>query len=106
MKRSLASKVVLPSKQVIAAFCQRHHIRRLAIFGSALTSDFGPESDIDILVEFETGCLPGFFGVFEIEGELSQLFGGRKVDLRTPEDLSRYFRNEVLARAEVQYALG
>lgn len=93
-----------PSKEQIAQFCQRHHIRRLSLFGSVLRDDFGPQSDIDVLVEFEPGHVPGFFGLFDMEEELSRLFGGRKVDLRTPQDLSRYFRNEVLAGAEVQYA--
>ena len=90
-------------KEQIAAFCGRHHIRRLAIFGSALRDDFGPESDVDVLVDFMPGHVPGFFGLFEMEEELSGLFGGRKVELRTPEDLSRYFREQVIATAEVQY---
>jgi len=88
----------------IAGFCRRNHIRRLYLFGSALRSDFGPESDVDVLVEFETGHVPGFFRLFDMEAELSTLFGGRKVDLRTPQDLSRYFRDEVLATAELHYA--
>ena len=96
-------KVVLP-KERIADFCRRHHIRRLALFGSALREDFRPDSDIDVLVEFEQGHVPGFFKLFDMEGELSSLLGGRKVDLRTPQDLSRYFRDEVVAHAEVQYA--
>jgi len=83
----------------IAGFCRRNHIRKLYLFGSALRSDFGPESDVDVLVEFETGHVPGFFRLFDMEAELSTLFGGRKVDLRTPQDLSRYFRDEVLATA-------
>ena len=91
------------NKDEIADFCDRHHIRRLAIFGSALRDDFSPDSDIDVLVNFMPGHTPGFFGLFEMEEELSALFGGRKVDLRTPQDLSRYFRDKVLAEAEVQY---
>jgi len=87
----------------IREFCERHHIRRLAIFGSALRDDFGPESDVDVLVDFIPGHTPGFFGLFEMEEELSALFGRRKVDMRTPQDLSRYFRDEVVAKAEVQY---
>jgi len=90
-------------KDQLAAFCGRHHIRRLAIFGSALRDDFGPESDLDVLVDFMPGHVPGFFRLFEMEEELSGLFGGRKVELRTPEDLSRYFRDQVVATAEVQY---
>ena len=93
-------------KPELAAFCRAHGIRRLAIFGSALRDDFGPESDIDVLVEFAPGRVPGLLGIAGMEIELSPLFGGRKVDLRTPEDLSRYFRQEVLDTAEVQYAQG
>ncbi len=95
-----------PSRDRIAEFCERHHIRKLSLFGSVLRQDFGPGSDVDVLVEFEPGHVPGFFRLFDLEEELSALFGGRKVDLRTPRDLSRYFRDEVLARAEVQYARG
>ncbi len=97
--------IILPKEQ-IADFCRRRHIRRLAIFGSALRSDFNESSDIDILVEFEPEHIPGLFGMARMERELSALLGGRKVDLRTPEDLSRYFRQEVLNEAEVQYAQG
>jgi len=95
-------KPVYP-KSKIAEFCRRHHIRQLAVFGSALREDFGPESDIDVLVEFESGHTPGFFRLFDMEEELSTLFGGRKADIRTAEDLSRYFRDEVIANAQVQY---
>ena len=97
--------IILPKEQ-IADFCRRRHIRRLAIFGSALRSDFNESSDIDILVEFEPEHSPGLLGMARMERELSALLGGRKVDLRTPEDLSRYFRQEVLNEAEVQYAQG
>ncbi len=93
-------------KNRIADFCRRHHIDRLAIFGSALREDFTPDSDVDVLVDFETGHAPGFFRLFNLEEELSALLGGRKVDLRTPEDLSRYFRDRVMAQAEVQYVRG
>jgi uncharacterized protein len=94
-------KVGLP-KDKIADFCRRHHIRKLAVFGSVLHGDARPDSDLDILVEFEPGHVPGlaFFGM---EQELSELLG-RKVDLNTPQFLSPYFRDEVLAEAEVQYA--
>ena len=91
------------SKTALAALCQEHRIKRLAIFGSALREDFGPESDIDVLVEFEPDRIPGLLGIAGMELELSELFTGRKVDLRTPEDLSPYFRQDVLATAEVQY---
>jgi hypothetical protein len=92
------------SKDRIAEFCLRHHIRRLSLFGSALRDDFGPESDIDVLVEFEAGNTPSFFQLFDMEDELSAILEGRKVDLRTPEDLGRYFRQRVLSEALVQYA--
>jgi predicted nucleotidyltransferase len=98
-------RIKLPQDR-IAEFCRRYHIRRLSLFGSVLREDFGPDSDVDMLVEFESGCEPGFFGLARMERELSELLGGRKVDLRTPEDLSRYFRDEVLAEAEVRYAQG
>ena len=98
-------QINIPQDQ-IAKFCQRHHIRRLAVFGSALRPDFDEDSDIDILVEFEPHQSPGLFGIARMERELSTLLGGRKVDLRTPEDLSRYFRQQVLQEAEVQYAQG
>jgi predicted nucleotidyltransferase len=91
-------------REALADFCRRHHIRRLALYGSALHGDFGPESDIDLLVEFEPGHIPGLLKLARTERELSVLFNGRKVDLRTPEDLSRYFRDSVLQEAEVQYA--
>jgi len=93
-------------KDEIADFCRRHHIVRLAIFGSALRDDFQPDSDIDILVDFEPGQVPGFFRLSDMQEELSALFAGREVDLRTPQDLSRYFRDKVVAQAEVQYARG
>ena len=94
------------SKTALAAFCQKHGIKRFAIYGSALRADFSPDSDIDVLVEFEPDRVPGLFGIAGMELELSELFSGRKVDLRTPEDLSRYFRQDVLDTAEVQYAQG
>jgi len=92
------------SREEIAEFCQRHYIRQLALFGSILRDDFGPDSDVDVLVEFEPGSTPSFFRLFEMQDELSAFFGGRKVDLRTKEDLSRYFREQVVATAVVQYA--
>ena len=88
-------------KQKIAAFCQKHHICRLALFGSVLRDDFTPDSDVDILVKFDPNHIPGlaFFGM---QDELSEMIG-RKVDLHTAEDLSKYFRKRVLSEAEVQY---
>ena len=88
----------------LAEFCRRFHIRRLALFGSTLKGYDHPDSDVDLLVEFETGFEPGFIALATMELELSNLMGDRKIDLRTPRDLSRYFRDEVLAQAEVQYA--
>jgi len=89
-------------KQRIAAFCRRHRIRRLALFGSVLREDFDPGSDVDVLVEFEDGQAPGL-AFFAMEEELSDILG-RKADLNTPGFLSRYFRDDVLAEAENQYA--
>jgi len=97
------SKIRIPSEQ-IAEFCKKNHIRKLSLFGSVLRDDFSSKSDIDFLVEFETGKLPGLIGLSRMERELSKILSGRKVDLRTPQDLSKYFRKEVLACAEVQYA--
>jgi hypothetical protein len=83
----------------LAEFCRRHHISRLALFGSVLRPDFRPDSDIDVLVEFEPGRTPGF-AFFDIEAELSQLLG-RRVDLNTPQFLSPRIRARVQAEAEV-----
>ena len=102
---TMSVRIDIP-KDKIAEFSRRNHIRRLAIFGSALRADFDANSDIDILVEFEQDHTPGLFGIARMERELSALLGGRKVDLRTPEDLSRYFRQQVLREAEVQYVQG
>jgi len=101
----MSARIEIPRKE-IEAFCRRNRIRKLALFGSVLRDDFGPESDVDVLVEFEPDRSPGLFGIARMERELSALLGGRKVDLRTPEDLSRYFRQRVLQEAEVQYARG
>ena len=87
----------------IKDFCRKHHIKKLSIFGSYLREDFGPESDIDFLVEFDPDHIPGLLEIAGMEIELSEMLG-RKVDLRTAQDLSRYFRDEVVALAEVQYA--
>ena len=94
------AKIKLPMDE-IAAFCRRHHIRQLALFGSVLREDFSPDSDLDILVEFEPGHVPGL-SFFVMEEELSQILD-HKVDLNTPQFLSRYFRDEVLREAEVLY---
>jgi hypothetical protein len=92
-------------REKIEEFCKRNHIRRLSLFGSTLRGDAGPESDIDFLVEFHPDHIPGLIRLAGMEIELSEILG-RKVDLRTPQDLSRYFRQEVLNSAEVQYAEG
>lgn len=91
-------------KDLLATFCRNHHIRRLSLFGSMLKGTTRPDSDVDLLVEFETGLEPGLLRLAGMELELSVLLEGRKVDLRTPDDLSQYFRDEVLRMAEVQYA--
>ena len=96
------SRVRIPvPREQIADFCRRHHIRRLALFGSILRDDFTPESDVDVLVEFEPGQTPGF-AFFSMEEELAAILG-RRVDLNTPKSLSKYFRDEVLAEAEELY---
>lgn len=92
-------------EQKIEEFCKKHHIRRLLFFGSVLRKDFGPDSDVDALVEFEPGQAVGFIRLAGMEIELSKVLK-RKVDLRTPAELSRYFRQEVLDSVEVQYAQG
>ena len=96
----MKAKIEIP-KETLADFCRRNHIRRLAFFGSVLRDDFTPESDVDVLVEFEPGARVGlrFFG---LERELSEILK-HKVDLNTPGFLSKYFRDDVIAQAEVLY---
>ena|SRR6266487_3254958 len=96
-------KIAIPKGQ-IAEFCRRHHICKLSLFGSVLRDDFRPDSDVDVLVEFEPEHIPGLIRFAGMELELSQLLGGRKVDLNTPQFLSPYFRDEVLEEAAVQVA--
>jgi predicted nucleotidyltransferase len=96
----MSVKIDIP-KDKIAEFCRRNRIRRLALFGSVLRDDFMPNSDVDMLVEFEPGARVGL-RFFAIEAELSEILG-RKVDLNTPGFLSKYFRDEVLAEAEALY---
>jgi len=91
------------SKDRIADFCRRHQICRLALFGSVLRDDFGPESDVDVLVEFEPDTKVGFFKLYDLEQELSGLLGGRRVEMNTPRSLSKYFRDRVLSEAEALY---
>ena len=88
-------------RAAIDALCQQHHIRQLALFGSVLRDDFRPDSDVDILVEFEPGHTPGF-GFIDIQDQLAAMIG-RTIDLNTPQDLSCYFRDQILAEAEIIY---
>jgi predicted nucleotidyltransferase len=90
----------------LAELCNRYRIRKLSLFGSTLKGTARPDSDVDLLVEFESGSRTTLFDMAQIEIELSQLLGGRKVDLRTAEDLSRHFRDEVVRTAEPQYVSG
>jgi uncharacterized protein len=92
-------------KGLLDQFCRRRRIRKLSLFGSVLRDDFGPQSDVDVLVEFEAGTAVGYFELSDMEAELSELLG-RKADLRTPAELSRYIRGDVLAVAEAQYVSG
>lgn len=92
--------IAIPEPQ-IAEFCRKHHIRQLALFGSILRDDFTPDSDIDILVNFEPGHTPGF-AFIDLQDQLSKLLG-RAVDLNTPQDLSPYFREQAITAAEVIY---
>jgi predicted nucleotidyltransferase len=93
-------RIEIPHDRIVD-FCRRHHIRRLALFGSVLRDDFTPDSDVDVLVEFDEGKTPGFV-YFTMQEELSDILG-RRADLKTPNELSKYFRDEVLAEAEELY---
>lgn len=95
---------MLLDRALLARFCVEYHISRLALFGSVLKGADRPDSDVDLLVDFERGHEPGLLALAELELKLSALLGGRRVDLRTPQDLSRHFRDEVLRTAEVQFA--
>jgi hypothetical protein len=90
-------------REGIQEFCHRHHITRLAFFGSVTREDFGPESDVDVLVELDVNHLPSLIRLARMEIELSSLLGGHKADMRTAEDLSHLFRDQVVAEAELQY---
>jgi predicted nucleotidyltransferase len=92
-------------RERLASFCRRHHIRKLALYGSVLRDDFRPDSDVDVLIEFEPGYAVGF-GIADLEEELAELFGGRRVDLVAEKYLNRRLRERILANAEVQYAEG
>ncbi len=93
-------------QQALAQLCRRHGIRRLSLFGSVLKGTARPDSDVDLLVEFEPTAKPSYFDLAEMEEELSGLLAGRRVDLRTPPELSRHFRDQILRDAEVQYDAG
>jgi predicted nucleotidyltransferase len=93
-------KIKVP-REKLEAFCKKNRIKRLAFFGSVLRDDFGPKSDVDVLVEFERGKTPGL-AFFDMQTELSKILG-RKVDLNTPGFISKYFRDEILSEAQVQY---
>ncbi len=97
-------QTVFPDLQALATLCRRHRIRKLSLFGSTASSRGRANSDVDLLVEFAPGAKPGLMQMSAIELELGSLLQGRKADLRTAEDLSRYFRDEVVGSAEVQYA--
>ena len=90
------------TKEQIAEFCRKHHIKKFAFFGSILRDDFRSDSDIDILVDLEPGAPIGLFEMADMEIQLSDM-AGRKVDLRTPQDLSKYFRDKVVKEAEILY---
>ena len=92
------------NEKKISDFCRRNGIKKLSLFGSLIGNDFGDKSDIDILVEFEKESVPGLIALNRMERELSDLFNGRRVDLRTPMDLSRYFREDVLSRSVTIFA--
>jgi len=96
------SNITVPQEK-IADFCRRHQIRRLSFFGSVLGEEFGPESDVDVLVEFQPAAKRGLLRLAAMEQELGEILG-RKVDLNTPGFLSEYFRDKVVAEAELQYA--
>jgi predicted nucleotidyltransferase len=100
----MAARVPVPA-EAIAEFCRRYHIRKLSLFGSVLRDDFRPESDIDVLVEFEPGHSLGFEWI-DMEEGLSRIFGGRRVDVVREKYLNRWLRKRVLDSAEVQYAEG
>jgi uncharacterized protein len=89
--------------ETLQEFCQRHRIRRLAVFGSVLRGDFRADSDVDVLVEFHSGAEPGLLRLAQMELELGELLGGREVELRTYEDLSRHFRDRVRQQAVKLY---
>jgi len=99
MAYSLEEKI---PRERLAEFCRKNHIQRLSVFGSAVRGPLRPDSDVDLLVEFEPNRTPGLFSIVRMETELSEMLG-RKADMRTAEDLSQYFRDEVVQNAKLQY---
>lgn len=99
----MTDKSLFTDRNALASLCRRCGIRRLSLFGSVLHGTDRPDSDVDLLVEFAPDAKPSFLDLADIERELSSLLGGRRVDVRTAEDLSRYFRDQVVREAEVQY---
>ena len=91
-------------RQRLAEVCRSYHVRRLALFGSALHEDFRPDSDVDLLIEFDPDRRPGMVGLHQLEEELAGVFGGHRVDLVNPKYLNRRIRDRVLDEAEVQFA--
>ena len=92
------------SAATLQSLCARYHIQKLSLFGSVLRPDFRSDSDIDILVEFRQDHPPGFFSIARLEREISRLLGKRRVDIKTPKEISRYFREEVMKNSETLYA--
>lgn len=90
------------SKSKIKTFCQKYHVKKFSFFGSVLTDRFGPESDIDVLVEFDPNAHPTYLLLVDMEDDLTQLFG-RRTDVRTPNEISKYYRNQVLSEAKPVY---
>lgn len=105
MERPIMTAKIKISQELLGDFCRRRGIRKLSLFGSVLRDTFGPQSDVDVLVEFEPDAVVGYFELADMEEELSELLG-RKADIRTPAELSKYFRQDVLATAEPQYVSG
>ena len=102
-EHGLTASTIQLEPRALAELCRRRHIRKLSLFGSVLRSDFGPDSDVDVLVEFEPDHVPGL-ALIRIEDELSELLGGRKVDLVTPGFLNHRIRDQILSEAQVRYA--
>ena len=91
------------SSELLAEFCRRHHIRKLSLYGSVLRDDFRPDSDVDVLVEFEPGHVVGY-DIIDMEEELTRMFGGHRADIASPKYLNKRLRSRILQSAEVQYA--